>query len=69
MDRFASREDLAAKIEWEGGVLESLGYGIKSGAMPEGDTELETAWKALEDSFRQTTDLADEVRALLPDEF
>lgn len=66
-DRFKSRAALAGKIEWEGGILESLDYGIKTGDMPEGDGELTEAWAKLEASFRQTAALADAVEKLLPD--
>jgi hypothetical protein len=48
MTRFANREELAAKIEWEGGFPDALDYGIKAADMPEGDTELAEAWSALE---------------------
>jgi len=66
-DRFESREDLAAKIEWEGGLMEALDYGITTEMMPEGDTELTEAWSKLEASFRETSKLADAMSAMLPD--
>ena len=66
-DRFESRSALAGKIEWEGGLLESLDYGIKTADMPEGDTELTEAWAKLEASFRQTRALAEVVEAMLPE--
>ncbi len=66
-DRFGSREDLAAKIEWEGGLMEALDYGIKTEMMPEGDAELAEAWAKLEASFRETSKLADAVTELLED--
>lgn len=64
-DRFEDREDLAAKIEWEGGLMEALDYGIKTEMMPEGDAELTEAWAKLEASFRETSRLADAVQELL----
>jgi hypothetical protein len=66
-DRFEDREALAAKIEWEGGLMEALDYGIKTEMMPEGDTELEQAWAKLEASFRETSRLADAVAEMLPE--
>ena len=66
-DRFKSRAALAGKIEWEGGILEALDYGIKTEYMPEGDTELTEAWAKLEASFRETAKLADAVANLLPE--
>jgi hypothetical protein len=66
-ERFESRKTLAGKIEWEGGILEALDYGIKTGDMPEGDEELAEAWAKLEASFRQTSALAEAVEDLLPE--
>jgi hypothetical protein len=66
-DRFSSREHLAAKIEWEGGILEAVDYGIKTEDMPEGDAELTEAWAKLEASFAETSKLADAVEKLLED--
>jgi hypothetical protein len=64
-DRFPDRENLAAKIEWEGGLMEALDYGITTEMMPEGDEELFVAWEKLEASFRETSKLADAVQDLL----
>ena len=66
-DRFESRDDLAAKIEWEGGILEALDYGIKIADMPEGDTELIEAWTKLQRSFETTRALVDALNELLPE--
>ena len=66
-DRFEDREALAAKIEWEGGLMEALDYGIKTDDMPEGDTELTEAWAKLEASFRETSRLAHAVEKLIED--
>ena len=67
MAKFESREAVAAKIMWEGGVLESVDYGLKSGDMP--DKELVAAWKKLEESYSYASADAEAVRALLPDDF
>ena len=64
-DRFPDRENLAAKIEWEGGLMEALDYGITTEMMPEGDAELAEAWTKLEASFKETSKLADVVQDLL----
>jgi hypothetical protein len=66
-DRFESRAALAGKIEWEGGLMEALDYGIHVGDMPEGDAELTEAWSRLEASYRETARLAEVVEKLLPD--
>jgi hypothetical protein len=66
-DRFEDRAALAGKIEWEGGLMESLDYGITTEMMPEGDAELTEAWSKLEAAYRETAKLADVVEKLLPD--
>ena len=65
--KFANRSELASKIEWEGGLLESLDYGITTEMMPEGDTELIEAWKRLETAFKAVQPLAEMVEGLLED--
>ena len=66
-DRFESRAALAGKIEWEGGLMEALDYGITAGHMPEGDAELTAAWGALEAAFKVMDPLAQAVEDLLAD--
>lgn len=64
MSRYASRQELANKIDYEGGLCEAaFGYGIDADDMPEGDTELFEAWKRL-DACRPVIDA---VSKLLPD--
>jgi hypothetical protein len=67
MTRYDSRKHLANKIDWEGGLMESLDYGIRSEDMPDGDTELTEAWQLLETSYWATAQLARRVQALLPE--
>ena len=50
-ERFESREALAAKVSWEGGIYEALDYGIRADEMPEGDEELTAAWTAMQEAF------------------
>jgi hypothetical protein len=64
-DKFESRAALAAKVEWEGGVMEALDYGIKTEDMPEGDAELTEAWSKLEAAFKAVQPLADAMEKLL----
>lgn len=66
-ERFEDRKALAAKIEWEGGLMESLDYGITTDMMPEGDEALTGAWAALETAYRAVEPLADAVERLLPE--
>lgn len=42
MSQYASRADLAAKVEWEGGLEGFLDYGFKAEEVPEGDVYLFT---------------------------
>ena len=66
-ERFESREDLASKIMWEGGLTESLDYGLRAKDMPEGDEELITAWTALDEAWAVLEQRAAVVENLLPD--
>ena len=48
--KYESREDLAAKVDWEGGVSEAInGYGIGADELPE-DTpaDIVAAWRRVE---------------------
>lgn len=50
MSKYESREELAGKVDWEGGVEEAIiGYGITSAELPE-DTPSEVfdAWRRVE---------------------
>ena len=62
---FSTREDFAAKVEWEGGVLESLDYGLTKEDVPEGDTELYAAWEALEIAYSKVPEARHAVYLLL----
>lgn len=48
---FKTRADVAAKVDWEGGITDALDYGLKVDDMPEGDEELRHAWAALEAAY------------------
>ncbi|GII63563.1 hypothetical protein Skr01_36480 [Sphaerisporangium krabiense] len=67
MSRFDSRQDVAFKVAWEGGLYEALEYGIKVNDLPEGDTELAEAWRALDGAHTAFEEAAEKVRALLPE--
>lgn len=68
VEAFGSREELASKIHWEGGVLDALEYGVHAEAMPDGDTELANAWAALDLAWEELQAPLERVYALLPDE-
>lgn len=63
--RFEDRAAVAGKIEWEGGIMEALDYGIKSADMPLGDDELTAAWDKLAVAYRALTPLVGAVAKLL----
>ena len=65
--RFESREELAGKIMWEGGIAQSLEYGIKASDMPEGDSELEQAWLVMQHAWDLFESRSQEVMELLPE--
>jgi hypothetical protein len=62
---FKDRAAVAAKVEWEGGIIEALEYGIHVRDMPVGDTGLTAAWQALEDAFSALQPLAATVGDML----
>lgn len=48
--RYESKEELAGKVDWEGGVAEAInGYGIRSDELPEGTPQaIVEAWQRVE---------------------
>jgi len=64
-ERFRNRLELAGKVEWEGGLIEALGYGITADMMPEDDDELTEAWTALKAAYSQVEALARPVEKML----
>jgi hypothetical protein len=62
---FKDRAAVAAKVEWEGGVMDALDYGIHAVDMPVGDKELIAAWTALENAFNALQPHADAVESML----
>lgn len=65
MSKFENRQEVADKIDWEGGYAEALDYGIKTADMPEGDTELAEAWQKLVDAWGPFEAAANAVNELL----
>jgi hypothetical protein len=49
-----TKEDLAAKVDWEGGVAEAItGYGISPDALPEdAPSHIKANWKVVYESGR-----------------
>jgi len=62
-DVFSSREELAAKIEWEGGVMGALEYGITAAQMP--DEKMRAVWTDLQNAAVSIFDLCEQVETIL----
>lgn len=57
------RMRLAQKVEWEGGVLAAMEYGIHAEQIDDG--EVRRVWDALERAYRELTPLVDRINSLL----
>lgn len=64
---YRNREDVFGKVDWEGGIDEVQRYGLSAEDLPQYDTELIEAWKAMaaawavyEPLSRVVTDLLEE---------
>lgn len=60
--------DFAAKVEWEGGVIDTLEYGLTSAHLDPADDAarpLRQAWAALETAYAALRPLIDRVDELL----
>ena len=54
-----NREDFIAKIDWEGGILGALDYGLRSEDCD--DPELKTTWQQLETWYNNMPKEAEEI--------
>ena len=52
MDKLTEDEFLG-KVEWEGGVLDALEYGMRAEMLIDQDSELFERWNALEKEWRR----------------
>lgn len=59
-----NEQDFADKIDWEGGPLEALEYGLRSEELTE-DGALKDAWVALEQAWIDFEPLVDDVVELI----
>jgi hypothetical protein len=62
---FESRERVADKVEWEGGLDAAVEYGLKPTDMPEGDDELRIAWSKMLDAWEEYRKAAAPVAKML----
>jgi len=61
--KYETRDEVAAKVEWEGSLTEALEYGVTAGEMP--DDELGGAWVAMEHAYIEFSEAAEIVEAIL----
>lgn len=46
-----TKEEFAAKVDWEGGVADAVDYGLKASDLPaDAPAKVRAAWAALEDA-------------------
>jgi hypothetical protein len=60
-----SRHEVAAKVEWEGGLVAALELGLRADDMPEGDMELREAWKRMRMAWELAVVLGSDVERML----
>ena len=63
-----SAKDFAAKVEWEGGILEALDYGLKHTDLAADDpdaADLRAGWKTLEEMYEEMKPALHDMEGLL----
>ncbi len=61
--KYKTRDDVAAKVEWEGGLFDAMEYGIDVDDMP--DEELRIAWFMAQIAHREWRKRAETICGLL----
>lgn len=68
MSRYENRQELANKIDWEGGIFDMLfGYGLRAEDLPEGDVELAQRFAHIETLKGAFERAVDNLTELLPE--
>lgn len=62
---FATRQEVADKVNWEGDLEAALDYGLRVDDMPENDAELREAWARLAEKWNAYRRVAESVERLL----
>jgi len=57
----------AGKIDWEGGIIGALDYGLSADDLENQDGELATAWRKIEELYRPVIELGVEIEGILED--
>lgn len=60
-----NRAEVAEKIDWEGGLVAALEYGLTENDMPEGDAELRATWTKLREGWEQLRPVVADIRKML----
>lgn len=63
-----SEEEFVAKIDWEGGVMSALEYGLRQDDLEEPNTPLGHAWGELQMAYRALNPKIKVVEDLIPEE-
>ncbi len=58
-------EDLAAKIDWEGGFIAALEYGVSHDEVPD---EVSTQWKRAQELHDELEKLGFDIMEILPEQ-
>lgn len=61
-----TRQEVAKKIDWEGGLVAAIEYGLTPDDMPEGDAELRDAWDRWMKHYEVGSAICKDLARLLP---
>lgn len=61
-----TRQEVAKKIDWEGGLVGALEYGLTEDDMPEGDAELREIWGRWMKHYQAGTLICHDLTRVLP---
>lgn len=59
--------ELAGKVEWEGGVLQAIDYGLVADDLDDSNPDLKSAWVNLCNAYKNFHGLLEDVESQLPD--
>lgn len=62
-----TEDEFLGKVEWEGGVVDALEYGLHAEVLLDQNTELASRWRALEQEWRWFQNFLNPVEQLFED--
>lgn len=65
MSELKTRDDVLGVINWEGGILEAMDYGIKASDLPKDDVDLRYLWERLSRFHVEVNHLSAQIMELL----